>query len=176
MRGGQDYSEDILEGRISRTILLLSIPVIVSNVFQILYNLVDAYWVGRLGPDAIAAITLGFPFIFLIWSIGIGISIGITSGVARLLGAGKRRSAGELASHGITLAILMTFIMMAIGFATLEGVVLGLDPAPGKNVHVRQESAFRLALRHQNLWRDRAVAKQHHRGGGHGLDGHWRSP
>ncbi len=126
MRGGQDYSEEILGGKISRTILLLSIPVIVSNVFQILYNLVDAYWVGRLGPDAIAAITLGFPFIFLIWSIGIGISIGITSGVARLLGAGKVKSAGQLASHGITLALLMTVVMMAIAYATLEGVVLGM--------------------------------------------------
>jgi len=131
MRGGQDYSEEILGGKISRTILLLSIPVIVSNVFQIMYNLVDAYWVGRLGPDAIAAITLGFPFIFLIWSIGIGISIGITSGVARLLGAGKKRSAGELASHGITLALLMTFVMMAIAFATLEGVVLGMGASSG---------------------------------------------
>jgi len=126
LRGGQDYSEEILKGRMTRTILLLSIPTIISNVFQITYNLVDTFYVGRLGPDAIAAITLGFPFLFLIFAIGIGVSIGITSMVARLLGAGKVKSAGEIASHGIILALLMTVVMMGIGFITLEGLVRGL--------------------------------------------------
>lgn len=131
MGGRLDLSREILEGRISSTILKISLPVIISSIFQVLYNLVDAYFVGGLGPDAIAAITLGFPFIFLIFAIGIGVSIGVTSVVSRFLGAGMDDVAGERASTGLALALVMTLVMMAVGFLTLEATVKNIGVSAG---------------------------------------------
>lgn len=127
MTGSVDLGGEILDGKISRTIVLLSLPLIVSNIFQILYNLVDTYYVGALGPEAIAAVALGFPFIFLIWAVGIGLSVGITSIVSRFLGAGREDLASERASAGIAMALIFTVLLGLLGLVALEVTVRSLD-------------------------------------------------
>ena len=58
--------EDILNGPIIKTILVLGWPVMVSNALQMLYNLVDTYWLGKIGKVAVAAPTVGFPVVFML--------------------------------------------------------------------------------------------------------------
>lgn len=50
----------ILEGPIARALLRLSTPIILSNLLQTGYQLSDAFWTGRLGPAAVAAIAVTF--------------------------------------------------------------------------------------------------------------------
>jgi len=60
----------------------LSIPSIASTVTVSLYNIVDTFWVARLGHEAIAALTIVFPFQILFYALGIGTGIGAGLGLA----------------------------------------------------------------------------------------------
>lgn len=52
---------NLLEGNLYRTILRLSLPIMVNNFIQTLYNLVDSLWLGRVGSDELAAVSFVWP-------------------------------------------------------------------------------------------------------------------
>jgi Na+-driven multidrug efflux pump len=66
-----------------RLILSLSLPGMASMVTMALYNLVDTFWVAKLGYQAIAALTIVLPYQILIIAIGVGTGIGISSLASR---------------------------------------------------------------------------------------------
>ncbi len=63
---------NLIDGPILPALLTLAWPVVLSNLLQTAYNLADTYWVGRLGAEAVAAISLSFPIVFLFISVGGG--------------------------------------------------------------------------------------------------------
>ncbi len=67
-------------------------------------GVIDAYFVGRLGTDALTAISFVFPVQVALQSLGVGVMVGINSVVSRALGAGRRSDAEMLALHGVLLA------------------------------------------------------------------------
>src|SRR6056297_3543965 len=91
--------EAILNGSITGTLFKLSWPIMVGNTMQVLYNLADTFWVGKLGADAVAAISVGFPLVFLLISIGGGMTIAGTTLVAQYTGAGDRRKTNHVAGQ-----------------------------------------------------------------------------
>ena len=93
----------LLEGRVLPTLLRLSAP----NVLNLLaiggMITFDGLFVGRLGPDALAGVSLAFPFVMLIQHTGAsGMGGGVSSAIARALGAGKRDVADALVLHTFT--------------------------------------------------------------------------
>ena len=60
----------LLDGSISRALLSLAVPIILANILQTGYQLTDAFWVGRLGAAAVAAISVSFPVTFLVIALG----------------------------------------------------------------------------------------------------------
>src|SRR6056297_989835 len=103
----------ILRGNMVRLILTLSAPIMINNYIQTIYNLADTYWVSRIGDTQIAAITLVWPIIFLMISIGIGISIAGTAIISQYIGAGLLEKAEIVAGQVISISFL---ISAAIGF------------------------------------------------------------
>ena len=103
----------ILKGNMVRLILTLSAPIMINNSIQTIYNLADTYWVSRIGDTQIAAITLVWPIIFLMISIGIGISIAGTAIISQYIGAGLLEKAEIVAGQVISISFL---ISAAIGF------------------------------------------------------------
>ena len=77
----------LLEGPILRSLLSLAVPIALANVLQAAYQLIDAFWVGRLGGAAIAAVSISFPVMFLMIALGIAATAfnGIASQKAREL-------------------------------------------------------------------------------------------
>ncbi|MCK4456823.1 MAG: hypothetical protein KAW39_03700, partial [Thermoplasmata archaeon] len=61
--------KSILHGPIVRTLLVLGWPIMLTNVFQMLYNLVDTYWLGKVSVEAVAAANLAWPLVFLFVSV-----------------------------------------------------------------------------------------------------------
>lgn len=121
MKGGnrsrvEKLKEDILSGPIIKTILVLGWPVMVSNGLQMLYNLVDTYWLGKLGKVAVAAPTVGFPVVFLLISLGTGFSIAGVSLVSQHTGAGSDSSANEAAGQVISFMFLGAILMSVLGY------------------------------------------------------------
>jgi putative MATE family efflux protein len=89
-------------------------------VFQVLYNIVDTAFVGRLGAEAIAALTFSFPLFFLLMALNSGIGAGMGSRIARYLGAKKKRQAENTAMHGLLMSMALAVAVFAIGWFILE--------------------------------------------------------
>ncbi len=108
--------DDILNGPIIKTLLVLGWPVIVSNALQMLYNLVDTYWLGKIGKEAVAAPTVGFPVVFLLISLGFGFSIAGVSLVSQHTGAGSAENANKAAGQVISFMFVSSLLLSAIGY------------------------------------------------------------
>lgn len=108
--------EDILSGPIIKTILVLGWPVMISNGLQMLYNLVDTYWLGKLGKEAVAAPTLGFPVVFLLISLGSGFSIAGVALVSQHTGAGSEKHANEAAGQVMSFMFISALVLSVGGY------------------------------------------------------------
>jgi MATE family, multidrug efflux pump len=97
----------LLEGPIVPTLIRLAWPNVIILFAQAATGLIETYWVGRLGTDALAGMALVFPGMMLMQMISAGaMGGGISSAIARSLGSGKRDQADALVLHAIIINIL----------------------------------------------------------------------
>lgn len=113
-----------------RVLWTLSLPLMLNNFIQTLYNLVDAFWLGRLGHEEFAATSFVWPVVHLFISIGMGTSIAGTSILARLLGGREMKRAEEVATHLIVLSVVFAFVFSVLGYG-LTPAILGFMGARG---------------------------------------------
>src|SRR5262249_37992246 len=109
LRGShQDYTT----GNLNRAIILLAIPMVLEMVLESLFAVVDVFWVGRLGPDAVATVGLTESMLSLVFAVGLGLSLSTTAMVARRIGEKNRAGA---AVAGVQAIIIGLVISIAIG-------------------------------------------------------------
>src|SRR6056297_233956 len=125
----KDKQEMILEKSIPKAIFTLSWPIMIGNTMQVLYNLADTFWVGKLGADSVAAISVGFPLVFLLISIGNGMTIAGTTLVAQYTGSDNKKMVDHVAGQILTLVIFLSFLFGILGVA-FNRKVLNLIGAP----------------------------------------------
>jgi putative MATE family efflux protein len=78
--------QDFTVGNLNRAILLLAIPMVLELVLESLFAVVDVFWVGRLGADAVATVGLTESLLSIVFAIGLGLSLSTTAMVARRIG------------------------------------------------------------------------------------------
>src|SRR5271169_252954 len=83
MRGSH---QDFTAGNLNRAILLLAIPMVMEMVLESLFAVVDVFWVGRLGANAVATVGLTESMLALVFAVGMGLSLSTTAMVARRIG------------------------------------------------------------------------------------------
>ena len=101
---------------IGKLLLKLSTPLMISNLVQALYNIVDSMFVAMINEDALTAVTLAFPIQMLIIAFAIGTSIGMSALLSRYLGAGLIDKVNKVAHNGIILAVINYLIFVVVGF------------------------------------------------------------
>ena len=121
--------EAILNGSITGTLFKLSWPIMVGNTMQVLYNLADTFWVGKLGANSVAAISVGFPLVFLLISIGGGMTIAGTTLVAQYTGSDDKEMANHAAGQIFILVVFLSIIFGTAGFI-FDRTILGWIGAP----------------------------------------------
>lgn len=105
----------LLEGPIAPTLLWLAAPSVVMLVAQVAINVLEAYFVGRLGPDALVGISVTFPLVMLMQTMSAGgMGGGVASAVARALGAGRRAHADALVAHAVVIALVLGGLFTAV--------------------------------------------------------------
>ena len=82
----------ILQGSLVKAILFLAIPIVINNFIQSMYNLTDSYWLGLLGSEHQAAITLVSPVQAVIISFGMGITVAGAVLISQYVGAGDEKN------------------------------------------------------------------------------------
>ncbi|GGW80133.1 MATE family efflux transporter [Salegentibacter mishustinae] len=110
---------------LNRAIFLLAVPMILELVMESTFALVDIYFVGKLGASAVASVGLTETYLFLLYSIGMGLAMAVTAIIARRIGEKKGENAAESAVQSIILAILFAIPFSIAGIFYAEEL-LGL--------------------------------------------------
>lgn len=106
---------DILNGKMMPSLLKLAWPAVLSMLFQNIYNIIDAFWLGKLGKEAIAAPTIAFPAIFLILSLGGGMAVAGLALVSQHVGAGEEDKASHAAGQVLSITLLIALVLGILG-------------------------------------------------------------
>jgi len=112
----KNKKNNLIEGSILKSLLILSIPIIFSNILQTAYQLTDTFWVGRLGTEAIAAVTISFPIIFLIISLGGGLAMAGTIFVAQFKGKNDKKAVNHITSQTLLMVVFISIVLATIGY------------------------------------------------------------
>lgn len=112
-------------GSIDKAIFMLSIPMILEMSMESLFAVVDAFYVSRLGVDALATVSLTESVLTLVYSLAIGLSMGATAMVARRVGEGDIPAAAKAGVQAIYLAIGISIAISIVGLFFSKNI-LGL--------------------------------------------------
>lgn len=102
---------DFTTGSLNRTIMLLAIPMVLEMVLESLFAVVDIFWVGRLGPNAIATVGLTESMLTLIIAVGLGLGMSTAAMVARRIGEKDPEGAAVAAMQGILLSLVVSVLV-----------------------------------------------------------------
>lgn len=116
------------EGDLAKPMLRLAWPLVVIQLLQVAYNVADTFWLGRLSAVAVGAMSIAFPLIFFVISVGGGFTAAGSILVAQYTGAGGQEEAGRVAGQTLAFVGLLSVALGVIGFL-VTGPLLGLLPA-----------------------------------------------
>ena len=108
--------QDYTTGSLNRAILLLAVPMVLEMVLESLFAVVDVFWVGRLGANAVATVGLTESMLSLVFAVGMGLSLSTTAMVARRIGEKDHDGAAVAAVQAIALGLIVS---VAIGLPCL---------------------------------------------------------
>lgn len=114
---------------IGKAVFLLAVPMILELIMESTFAVVDIYFVGMLGASAVATVGLTETYLFLLYSIGMGLSMAVTAIVARRIGEKDKEKAGITAVQAIFLSILISlpFTIAGIFFSKELLALMGGD-------------------------------------------------
>jgi putative MATE family efflux protein len=120
----KNKSLDLGKGRILPLLLKMSWPSISAMFAMALYNLIDTFWLTRLSPQAMAALTICFPIQMVFAAIGIGTGVGAGSFAARMFGAGQHLRAKQTAGQAILLSSVLGLLIIIITLAYHDKILI----------------------------------------------------
>jgi putative MATE family efflux protein len=120
----------ILEGNLFQAILTLAVPVMINSFIQSMYNLTDTFWLGKIGTDSQAAITLVSPVQNILINFGAGITTAGSILISQYLGARQDEEANKMANH-ICICSLIFAVLCAIICWLITPFIVGWLGADG---------------------------------------------
>ena len=110
----------------TKLVLGMSLPLMVSLLVQSLYNIVDSIFVAKLSENALAATSLSFPVQMLMIALAVGTSVGINALLSRLLGQKRMEDVGYAATTGFVLALLSSAVFVLAGLLFVHPIAWAL--------------------------------------------------
>jgi putative MATE family efflux protein len=122
-------STNLLNNDIALTLRNMTLPMIIGMVILMTFGLVDTFFIGLLGTQELAAISFTFPVTFTVISLNIGLGIGTSAIIAKLLGANQHKQAKETATGALMLTMVLAIVLATIGVLTIKPIfnVMGAD-------------------------------------------------
>lgn len=112
-----------LEWSIIKWLFFLSLPILIWNLLQSSYNLVDAYWISKISKEAVASISASIPIIFLVISIWTGFSMAGTILIAQYAWAKNQKMVNKTASQTLTVDIFLALFLWILWFFSSEFIL-----------------------------------------------------
>ncbi len=108
-------NQDFTQGDIRRAIVLLSVPMILEMMMESLFGIVDAFWVARLGKEAVAAVGITESMLSLVFTVAMGLSTAVIATVARRIGEKDPSGASAAAAQSIFIAVIVSIPISIAG-------------------------------------------------------------
>lgn len=108
----------------------LAAPMVIGVASMVAMSTVDAWFVGRLGGRALAALGYTFPIVGLVMNLSVGLSIGVTTAISRAIGAGREDRTRRLATDSLLLSIGLVTATAIVGMLTIEPVFGAMRAGP----------------------------------------------
>lgn len=122
---------DVVDGALVWPLIVLSIPIVLTNLLQVGYNLADTFWVGRLGQEAVSALSYSWAIVFLVISLAIGFTVAGTVLVAQNKGAGNHDRIGLVAGQTISFVALLSILFSVTGYLFAPNLLQVVGAVPG---------------------------------------------
>ncbi len=103
------------EGPLTTSILILAIPMVLEMVMESIFAVVDIFFVSRLGDESVAAVGLTESLMTLVYTVAMGLSIGLTATVARRVGEDDPEAAGAATVQGMLLGAAIALVLGVVG-------------------------------------------------------------
>jgi putative MATE family efflux protein len=123
-------NRDYTTGSIRRAVFLLSIPMILEMCMESVFAIVDIFFVGRIGREAVATVGLTESVITLVYSVAIGLSMAATAMVARRIGEKQPEAAAHAAAQSILISIAVVLVMSLTGAFFAPFILQGMGASP----------------------------------------------
>ena len=116
---------------VSRLVISMALPLMLSLLINSLYNFVDSVFVARVSEDALTAISLAAPMQLIVSSLGLGNAVGLNAVISRALGEKNQKKVKDAASAALFLAFC-SWILTVFYVSHLPGSILKVSPAAMK--------------------------------------------
>ncbi len=127
----RDRSVNVTDGPLLKPLIILSLPIVLTNLLQVGYNLADTFWVGRLGQPAVSALSFSWAIVFLVISLSLGFSVAGTVLVAQHKGAGNLNRVGHVAGQTISLVVAVSLLFSVLGYLLAPWLLQLVGATPG---------------------------------------------
>jgi len=134
---------NLCEGSIVKKLLFVASPIVMTQVFQMAYNLTDMFWLGRLSSDSVAASGSAGLFLWLSMALFLFGRMGAEIGVSQNLGRGDKDTARSFAQNSIFIAVILGIVGSAI-FVTFHAQLIGFFGI--REAHVEKDAREYLAI------------------------------
>jgi len=122
---------DYTNGSIRRAVILLSIPMILEMCMESVFAVVDIFFVGRLGKEAVATVGLTESVLAIVYSLAMGLGMAATAMVARRIGEKNEKEAAHTAAQAILISLALTVVISLAGSILAPKIlqVMGASPS-----------------------------------------------
>ncbi len=122
------HKNDLTTGSILKHLISFSIPLLLGNLLQALYNTIDSIWVGRfIGPKALGAVSVSFPVIFILVSLVMGITMATTVLVAQYAGAKDQKMIIKTINNSMLLLTFAAIVITIIGLLFSKKILIWMN-------------------------------------------------
>lgn len=122
----EEKKNNLIEGSIAKSLFVIMIPIIFANLLQTAYNLIDTFWVGRLGTNAVAAVSISFPVIFLIIAFTSGIALAGSILISQYKGRNDEKQMSDVAGQIMIMAIVFSIVLSILGYIFAPEIIKAL--------------------------------------------------
>jgi len=128
----------LIDGPIGKLLIKLTAPMIIGMLGMVAFNLVDTFFVGRLGATQLAALSFTFPVVLIVNSIALGIGMGASAIISRAIGEGDTYKVRRITTDSLLLAVVLVFIFVSIGLSTIGPLFRLLGATPQTLPYIKQ--------------------------------------
>ncbi len=127
--GDESVDGDLTEGSLVRPMFMLAWPLVVIQLLQVAYNVGDTFWLGALSPEAVGAVSLAFPLLFLLIAVGSGFTTAGAILVAQHTGAESGKG-GLIAGQTLSFISIVAVVLGIVGYLATDPMLAALPSDP----------------------------------------------